>query len=134
MVSRIRTHVLLLACFAVLFNLLMMPLDRSLRDAPVGESLILGSFCSIHGLQSLPKSFLAQIKTDHTDLSDHALGKGQGGDCCCCHAGQAGVPGDYFKHLFPRFWPDAVLLAHVPPLPLPRHQWPSLNPRASPLV
>jgi hypothetical protein len=58
----------------------------------------------------------------------------QSGDCCCCHAGQAGVSGDYFKHLFPRFWPDTVLLGDTPLLPLPRHQRPSLNPRASPLV
>ncbi|WP_332261681.1 DUF2946 domain-containing protein [Pseudomonas monteilii] len=134
MVSRFRNHLLLLACFAVLFNLLMMPLDRSLRNAPVDESLILGSFCSIHGLESLPKSLLAQIKVDQTDLADNALGKVQSGDCCCCHAGQAGVSGDYFKHLFPRFWPDTVLLGDTPLLPLPRHQRPSLNPRASPLV
>lgn len=134
MVSRFSNHLLLLACFAVLFNLLMMPLDRSLRNAPVDESLILGSFCSIHGLESLPKSLLAQIKVDQTDLADNALGKLQIGDCCCCHAGQAGVSGDYFKHLFPRFWPDIVLLGDIPLLPLPRHQRPGLNPRASPLV
>lgn len=134
MASSSGTPLIFLACFAVLFNLLMMPLDRSLRNAPVDQSLILGSFCSIHGLQSLPKSFLTQIKADLMDLSDEALGKVQGGQCCCCHVGQGGVPGNYFKHLFPRFWPDAVLLGNVPLLPLPRHQWPSLNPRASPLV
>jgi len=134
MVSCIRPHLLLLACFAVMFNLLVMPLDRSLRDAPTDESLILGSFCSIHGLQSLPKSLLEQLKVDQPDLSDHVLGKLQAGDCCCCHAGHTGIPTDYFKHLFPRFWPDALLLGEKPLLPLPRQQWPSINPRASPLA
>lgn len=59
---------------AVLFNLLMMPLERVLRNAPVKESLILGSFCSVYGLQSLPKCSLAQNKVDQSDITGHALG------------------------------------------------------------
>ena len=133
MLSRVRTHLWLLACFAVLFNLLVMPLDRSLREPVVDQSLLLGSFCSLHGVQSLPKSLLAQLELDQSELSDNS-GKLQSGDCCCGHAGQALLPGDYFKHLFPRFWPDDLLLGHAPTLPLPREQWPNLNPRASPLA
>lgn len=134
MASRFRPHLLLIACVAVMFNLLVMPLDRSLRETPVDESLLLGSFCSIHGLQSLPKSVLVQLKAGLPDLSDHADSKLQAGDCCCCHAGQAAVPSDYFKHLFPLYWPEALLIGDQPLLPLPRYQWPSLNPRASPLA
>ncbi len=134
MLSRVRTHLWLLACFAVVFNLLAMPLDRSLRAPAVEPSLILGSFCSLHGVQSLPKSLLAQLKLDQPELADHADSKLQAGDCCCGHAGQALLAGDYFKHLFPRFWPAALLLGHAPALPLPREQWPNLNPRASPLA
>ena len=133
MLLRLRTHLCLLACFAVLFNLLVMPLDRSLRTPAVDQSLILGSFCSLHGVQSLPKSLLAQLKLDQSELADHADSKLQSGDCCCGHAGQALLVGDYFKHLYPRFWP-AELLGHIPILPLPREQWPNLNPRASPLA
>lgn len=129
-----RTHLLLIACFAVLFNLLAMPLDRALREPVLDESLILGSFCSLHGVQSLPKALLAQLKLDQHALTEHGDGKLQTGDCCCGHAGQAAPPGDYFKHLFPRFWPDALLLGDAPLLPLPRQQRPGLTPRAPPLA
>jgi len=133
MLSRWRTHILLLACFAVLFNLLAMPLDRALRPAsPDTESLILGSFCTLHGVQSLPKSLLAELKAQFPDLGEQSAGKVQSGDCCCGHAGHAALPGEYFKHLFPRYWPETLLLGHSHLLPLPREQWPRLNPRASP--
>lgn len=133
MVSSWRIHILLLAGFAVLFNLLAMPLDRALRPAsPVTESLILGSFCTLHGVQSLPKSLLAQLKAQLPDLGEQSSSKMQSGDCCCGHAGQAALPGEYFRHLFPRYWPETLLLGHSHLLPLPREQWPRLNPRASP--
>ena len=133
MPTRLRTPLLLLACFAVLFNLLAMPLDRALRPPSVdSQSLILGSFCTLHGVQSLPKSLLAQLKAELPDLGDQSAGKVQSGDCCCGHAGSAALPGDYFRHLFPRYWPETLLLGHSHLLPLPREQWPNLNPRASP--
>lgn len=134
MLPDLRTHLWLLACFAVVFNLLAMPLDRSLRAPAVDQSLILGSFCSLHGTQSLPKSLLAQLKLNQPELAEHADSKLQAGDCCCGHAGQALLAGDYFKHLFPRFWPAELLLGHAPTLRLPREQWPNLSPRASPLA
>lgn len=133
MASRIRTYLWPLACFAVLFNMLVMPLDRSLREPAPDTSWILGSFCSLHGLQSLPKSLLTQLKLDPSELSDQSDIKPQAGDCCCGHAGHAALPGEYFKQLFPRFWPQSLLLGTTPVLPLPRQQWPNLNPRASPL-
>lgn len=135
MLSRARTQLCLIACFAVLFNLLAMPLNRALQLPRIdGQSLILGSFCSLHGTQSLPKSLVAQLKADLQALTDQPEFKAQGGDCCCGHAGHALLPAAYYKHLFPRFWPDILLLANQPALPLPRQQWPSLNPRASPLT
>lgn len=134
MLAHVRTHLWMLACFAVLFNLLAMPLDRSLRVPAIDQSLILGSFCSLHGTQSLPKSLLAQLKLDQPELAKHADSKSQAGDCCCVYAGQALLCGDYFKHLFPRFWPADLLLGHAHALPLPREQWPKLNSRASPLA
>lgn len=132
--SRLHPYLLLLACCAVLFNLLAMPLDRALREPPLDESLIFGSFCSLHGGQSLPKSVLAQLKLELPDFSGHGGIKPQAGDCCCGHTGQAALPGAYFKHLLPRFWPDALLLGQRPELPLPRQQWPNLTPRAPPLT
>lgn len=134
MLSCFRPHLWLLACFAVLFNLLAMPLDRSLREPAVDQSLILGSFCSLHGVQSLPKSLLKQLKLDQPDLSDHSQSTLHAGDCCCSHGCQAALPGEYYRHLLPRFWPDDLLLGDIPALPLPRQQWPNLNPRASPLA
>lgn len=135
MLSRFRTHLLLLACFAVLFNLLAMPLDRALRPASIdSQSLLLGSFCSLHGTQGLPKSLLAQLKAELPDLGKQSADRQQNGDCCCGHAGSSALPSGYFTHLFPRYWPEALLLGHGHLLPLPREQWPNLNPRASPLA
>uniref|UniRef100_UPI00338D6484 DUF2946 family protein n=1 Tax=uncultured Pseudomonas sp. TaxID=114707 RepID=UPI00338D6484 len=71
MAARARAHFYLLACFAVLFNLLAMPLDRALQTPRIdNQSLILGSFCSLHGAQSLPKSLLAQLKAELPQLDD----------------------------------------------------------------
>lgn len=133
MTSSRRTQLWWLACFAVLFNLLAMPLDRALRAPSVdSQSLILGSFCSLHGV---PKTVLAQLYAD-LDLPEHSAppdSKPPAGDCCCGQAGQAFVPGHYAKHVFPRYWSETLLLGHAPVLPLPRQQWPDLSPRAPPL-
>ncbi|WP_342651353.1 DUF2946 family protein [Pseudomonas sp. REB1044] len=125
---------LLLACLVVLFNLLAMPLDRALRPPAVDSSLLLGSFCSLHGVQNLPKSVLAQLKLDQAELSDQLDSTPAPGDCCCGHAGQAALASTYFRHLIPRFWPDVLLLSPAPDRPVPREQRPALTPRASPLA
>lgn len=135
MLSRARAHLCLFACFAVLFNLLAMPLDRALQTPRIdSQSLILGSFCSLHGLQNLPKSLLAQLKADLPQLDDSPELNQQSGDCCCGHAGHALAGSDYYRHLFPRYWPANLLLGDRHALPLPREQRPRLNPRASPLA
>ncbi|PSS58708.1 hypothetical protein [Pseudomonas sp. BBP2017] len=54
-----------------------------------GQSLILGSFCSLHGAQSLPKSLLVRLNADLAQLTDQPDLKAQSGDCCYGHAGQA---------------------------------------------
>lgn len=133
MLSRARAHLCLFACLAVLFNLLAMPLDRALQSPRIdSQSLILGSFCSLHGAQSLPKSLLAQLKAELPQLDDQQDMKHQAGDCCCGHAGHALLASDYYRHLFPRFWPDALLLSNSHRLSLPREQWPKLNPAPLP--
>lgn len=135
MLSRARAQLCLFACFALLFNLLAMPLDRALQAPRIdSQSLIFGSFCSLHGAQSLPKSLLAQLKADLPQLDHSPEPKHQRGDCCCGHASHALAGGDYYRHLFPRYWPADLLLGDRHVLPLPRDQWPRLNPRASPLA
>lgn len=132
---RYRAHFGLLACFVVLFNLLAMPLDRALQRPPVNsQSLLLSGFCSLHGAQGLPKSLLAQLKADLPQLDDQPDLHKQAGDCCCGHASEGWLAGDYYRHLLPRYWPEALLLGQAHPRPLPREQWPRLNPRASPLA
>ncbi|WHL27034.1 DUF2946 family protein [Pseudomonas juntendi] len=106
MAARARAHFYLLACFAVLFNLLAMPLDRALQTPRIDrQSLILGSFCSLHGAQSLPKSLLAQLKAELPQLDEQPATKNQAGDCCCGHAGHALLASDYYRHLFPASGP-----------------------------
>lgn len=106
MLSRARAHLCLFACLAVLFNLLAMPLDRALQSPRIdSQSLILGSFCSLHGAQSLPKSLLAQLKAELPQLDDQQDMKHQAGDCCCGHAGHALLASDYYRHLFPASGP-----------------------------
>ncbi|MFK3724002.1 DUF2946 family protein [Pseudomonas monteilii] len=135
MIVRARLHICLFACFAVLFNLLAMPLERAFQARTFNaQSLILGSFCSLHGIESIPQSVLAQLKIDLPQFDDQHSTKHKQGDCCCGHAGHALLTSDYYRHLFPRYWPDALLLGDSHRLPLPREQWPKLNPRASPLV
>jgi len=133
MISSLRTQLWWLACFAVLFNLLAMPLDRALRVPSFdSQSLLLGSFCSLH---TVPAAVVKQLYAD-LDLPDDSApqhSKQPSGDCCCGHAGQAFVPGHYAKQLFPRYWSEALLLGHAHLLPLPRQQWPDLSPRAPPL-
>lgn len=135
MFIRARSLFCLLACFAVLFNMLAMPLDRALQSpGPDAQSLILGSFCSVHGAQRLPESVLSQLKAELPQFDDEPETKHQAGDCCCGHAGQALLASSYYRHLFPRYWPDALLLGDSQRRLPPREQWPKLNPRASPLT
>ena len=126
-----RRHIAWIACLAVLFNLLAMPLSSA---APQGaaEQLLWGAFCSTGAgkakpdVQALAKIDLGQQGDEHSTMQH----------CWCCSGaapvlalgGQAPrlhTP----SHL--RFGPAPPLASHQP---TPRQLWPALNPRASPLV
>ena len=128
--SRPRLAFAWIACFAVLFNMLAMSSIAQTRQAPV-EQFMWSSFCSSMGTQMVKVS-LGKFDTSDTQQDDHSNMQ----HCWCC-SGAA---------------PLVALPAHIPTLyfaaieqghslvpdhlkrPTPRQQWPSLNPRASPLV
>lgn len=123
-----------IACFAVLFNMLAMSLMNGSmaqpREGPV-EQFMMSSFCTSMGTKMVAVSLgtfeASDTQNDHHSTMQH---------CWCC-SGSA---------------PVVALPAHIPKLyfaaiehghsqipdhlkrPTPRQQWPSLNPRASPLV
>ncbi|MEN2397824.1 DUF2946 domain-containing protein [Pseudomonas halotolerans] len=133
--SRQRLAFAWIACFAVLFNMLAMPLSGSngamAQAQSPAEQLLWGSFCSSSGTKLVAIS-LGKFEQSTPQNDDHSTMQ----HCWCC----AGSP------------PLVALTAHVPQLyldaqpahrgpahplldsPTPRQQWPSLNPRASPLA
>jgi len=131
--SRQRLAFAWIACFAVLFNMLAMPLSGTAgasASAPA-EQLLWGSFCSSSGTKQVAIS-LGKFEQDTPQNDDHSTMQ----HCWCCSGSPplvalAGHPAQLYL--------DARL-AHaggVPPAldsPTPRQQWPSLNPRASPLA
>lgn len=131
--SRQRLAFAWIACFAVLFNMLAMPLSSSVgatANSPA-EQLLWGSFCSSSGTKMIAVS-LGKLEQDTPQKDNHSTMQ----HCWCC-SGSA---------------PLVALTGHVPQLyldaqlphrsavhskldsPTPRQQWPSLNPRASPLA
>ncbi|WHS59881.1 DUF2946 domain-containing protein [Pseudomonas sp. G2-4] len=135
--SRQRLAFAWIACFAVLFNMLAMPLSGSVgamanaqAQAP-SEQLLWGSFCSSNGMKMVAIS-LGKLEQGSPQKDNHSTMQ----HCWCC-SGSA---------------PLVALTGHAPQLyldarpshrgiaqlkldsPTPRQQWPSLNPRASPLV
>ncbi|MEF9897322.1 MAG: DUF2946 domain-containing protein [Pseudomonas sp.] len=118
-----------IACFAVLFNLLAMPLSAATPKTP-SEQLLWGAFCSTGGTKliaiSLDPIDGAQQNDDHSTMQH----------CWCCSgaAPLLALPGHP-----PRFLLPAQAFAGPPVLltasqPTPRQLWPALNPRASPLA
>ncbi|CAG8869443.1 hypothetical protein PS627_03516 [Pseudomonas fluorescens] len=119
-----------IACLAVLFNLLAMPLSSAAPKGP-DEQLLWGAFCSsVSGkakaeIVALGKLDLGQQGDDHSNMQH----------CWCC-SGAAPVlalPG----HVPPLTHPQPLSRSAATPLlayqPTPRQQWPTINPRASPL-
>ncbi|MBM3106471.1 DUF2946 domain-containing protein [Pseudomonas sp. P66] len=118
-----------IACFAVLFNLLAMPLSAATPKTP-SEQLLWGAFCSTGGTKLIAISLGpidgAQQNDDHSTMQH----------CWCCSgaAPLLALPGHP-----PRFLLPAQAFAGPPVLltasqPTPRQLWPALNPRASPLA
>lgn len=131
--SRQRFAFAWIACFAVLFNMLAMSTAGAMsgaRQAP-SEQFMWSSFCTSTGTKMVAVS-LGKVDAGDSQNDDHSTMQ----HCWCC-SGSA---------------PLVALPSHVPTLyfaaidhghsqvpdhlkrPTPRQQWPSLNPRASPLA
>ncbi|WP_110971385.1 DUF2946 domain-containing protein [Pseudomonas huaxiensis] len=116
-----------IACFAVLFNLLAMPLSANAARAPT-EQLLWGAFCSTGGTKLIAVS-LGQPDQQN---DDHAVMQ----HCWCCSgaAPLLALPGQAPQLVLPTHAFSTPLAIAQPAQPTPRELWPSLNPRASPAV
>ena len=118
-----------IACFAVLFNLLAMPLSAAAPKSQT-EQLLWGAFCSTGGTKLIAISLGQPDGTQQND--DHSTMQ----HCWCCSgaAPLLALPGHTPQLYFAHFESNRSLPATSLESPSPRQQWPSLNPRASPLV
>jgi len=118
-----------IACFAVLFNLLAMPMSASAAKAPA-DQLLWGAFCSTGGTKLIAVS-LGQLD-DSQQNDDHAVMQ----HCWCCSgaAPALALPGTPAQLTLPDHALAVTLDAQHPTPPTPRERWPALNPRASPSV
>ncbi|WP_339546602.1 DUF2946 domain-containing protein [Pseudomonas sp. RA_35y_Pfl2_P32] len=132
--SRQRLAFAWIACFAVLFNMLAMPMSDAMAKAssqsPV-EQLMWGSFCSSSGTRMVAIS-LGNLEQKAPAGEQHSTMQ----HCWCCSgsAPLVALPGHTPQLYFARFDANRSLPAPTLDAPTPRQQWPSLNPRASPLV
>ncbi len=120
-----RRHIAWIACLAVLFNLLAMPLSSA-------EQLLWGAFCSsMANKAKVDVQALAKI-----DLGPQSDESASMMNCWCCFgaAPLLALPG-YPPQLHN---PPTLLAGPLPPPAdyhaTPRQLWPALNPRASPLA
>lgn len=131
--SRQRLAFAWIACFAVLFNMLAMPMTGAMAQAAnaPAEQLLWGSFCSSSGTKMVAIS-LGEAEQKAPQNDDHSAMQ----HCWCCSgsAQLSALPGHAPQLYFTRFESSHSQPAAVLDTPLPRQQWPSLNPRASPLV
>ncbi|WP_054887817.1 DUF2946 domain-containing protein [Pseudomonas sp. NBRC 111130] len=126
-----RRHIAWIACLAVLFNLLAMPLSSAAPKGPA-EQLLWGAFCSsVAGKAKVDVQALAKI-----DLGSQSDQHSNMQHCWCCSgaAPLLALPG-YPPQLHN---PPTLLAGREPPpasyQPTPRQLWPALIPRASPLA
>ncbi|WP_448722865.1 DUF2946 domain-containing protein [Pseudomonas farris] len=131
--SRQRLAFAWIACFAVLFNMLAMPMSRAMAQTAKSpaEQLLWGSFCSSNGTKLVAIS-LGDIEQKAPQSDDHSNMQ----HCWCCSgsAPLVALPGHAPQLYFARFETNRSLPPATLDTPTPRQQWPSLNPRASPLV
>ncbi|KKO17349.1 MULTISPECIES: DUF2946 domain-containing protein [Pseudomonas] len=126
-----RRHIAWIACLAVLFNLLAMPLSSAAPKGPT-EQLLWGAFCSsMANKAKVDVQALAKI-----DLGPQSDESASMMNCWCCFgaAPLLALPG-YLPQLHN---PPTLLAGPLPPPAdyhaTPRQLWPALNPRASPLA
>ena len=131
--NRQRLALAWIACFAVLFNMLAMPMTGAMAQAAnsPAEQLLWSSFCTGSGTK------MVAINIGTTDQQAPPNDTHSNMQHCWCCSGSAplvALPGHVPQLYVTRF--EAV--QNLPPRllrnPTPRQQWPSLNPRASPTV
>ncbi|MEX3775288.1 DUF2946 domain-containing protein [Pseudomonas sp. MYb118] len=131
--SRQRLAIAWIACFAVLFNLLAMPMTGAMAQAAnaPAEQLMWGSFCSSSGTRMVAIS-LGDLEQKPSQGEQHSNMQ----HCWCCSgsAPLVALPGHVPQLYFAQFESNRSLPAATLDSPTPRQQWPSLNPRASPLA
>ncbi|MDR6916906.1 hypothetical protein J2X66_003780 [Pseudomonas sp. 3296] len=131
--SRHRLAIAWIACFAVLFNMLAMPMSNAMAQSAKSpaEQLLWGSFCTSSGTKMVAIS-LGDLGQKAPQGDDHSNMQ----HCWCCSgaAPVVALPGHEPQLYFAQFEANRSLPAATLDIPTPRQQWPSLNPRASPLV
>lgn len=122
-----------IACLAVLFNMLAMPLSGAMAQAASssGEQILWSSFCTGSGMKMVAIDIGA---TDQKAPQNDSHSNMQ--HCWCCSAGAPllALPGHSPQLYFAQFESNRSVAPTSLQTPTPRQQWPSLSPRASPLV
>ncbi|MGG5241553.1 DUF2946 domain-containing protein [Pseudomonas lurida] len=128
--ARQRFAIAWIACLAVLFNAIAMPMASAMQPSqdPV-QQLLWGSFCSSNGA-SLKTIALGKLEIPAPQQDDHSTMQ----HCWCCSgsAPLVALPGHVPQLYVTRFDAFQNLTLSSLQQSTPRQQWPSLNPRASP--
>ncbi|MDI2593550.1 DUF2946 domain-containing protein [Pseudomonas sp. 681] len=131
--SRQRLAFAWIACFAVLFNMLAMPMTGAMAPSTKSpaEQFLWSSFCTSSGTRMVAVS-LGTFEQKAPQNDDHSNMQ----HCWCCSgsAPLVALPGHVPQLYFARLEANRSLPPVSLDTPTPRQQWPSLNPRASPLV
>ena len=131
--NRHRLAIAWIACFAVLFNMLAMPMTGAMAQAAnsPAEQLLWSSFCTGSGT----KMVAINIGTTEQNIpSNDTHSNMQHCWCCSGSAPLVALPGHSPQLYFARYESNRSVAPASLQTPTPRQQWPSLNPRASPLV
>ncbi|WP_454564605.1 DUF2946 domain-containing protein [Pseudomonas sp. AIG] len=131
--NRHRLAIAWIACFAVLFNMLAMPMTGAMAQAAnsPAEQLLWSSFCTGSGTK------MVAINIGPIDQKTPANDTHSNMQHCWCCSGSAplvALPGHAPQLYFARYESNRSVAPALLQTPTPRQQWPSLNPRASPLV
>ena len=122
-----------IACLAVLFNMLAMPLSGAMAQAASSpaEQILWSSFCTGSGMKMVAIDIgatdqKAPQNDNHSNMQH----------CWCCSGGTPllALPGHSPQLYFAQFESNRSVAPASLQAPTLRQQWPSLNPRASPLV
>jgi hypothetical protein len=113
--------------------MLAMPMSNAMAQSAKSpaEQLLWGSFCTSSGTKMVAIS-LGDLGQKAPQGDEHSNMQ----HCWCCSgaAPVVALPGHEPQLYFAQFEANRSLPAVTLDIPTPRQQWPSLNPRASPLV